>query len=315
MSVSEGAADPRVSGRRLLAAEDIFGLASLEARARVIADGVLIGAHRSRRFGSSTEFAEHKLYSPGDELKHLDWKTYARTDRYFVRRYEEEANLDVYLVVDSSGSMAYAGGARGTFGISKLDYAATLAAAVSWLSSRRSDAVSLSLFAGGEVSFLPPRARLDHLAELLSRLELVRAEGPTEAAEVLEVLASRITRRALIVLISDLLDVGEAPLGPLGMLRRRGADVLLLHTLDKDELEFPFDGVVRFEDLEGDREVQVDAPGVRDAYLQELRAFLERMKAESARRDLRYHLARTDASPVELLREALGSSRLLKGRR
>lgn len=313
MGGAEGA--DREPGRRLLSAEDIFGIASLEVRARVIADGVLIGTHRSRRFGSSTEFAEHKLYTPGDELKHLDWRTYARTDRYFVRRYEEETNLDVYLVVDASGSMAYAGGARGAFGLSKLDYAATLAAAIGWLASRRSDAVSLSLFAGEEVSFLPPRARLDHLAELFRRLEAVPAEGPTEATEILEVLAGRVTRRALVVLVSDLLDVGDAPLGPLGVLRRRGADVLVLHTLDRDELEFPFDGVVRFEDLEGVREVQVDAPGVREAYLQELSAFLEHVRDQSARRDLRYQLARTDASPVEVLRDALGSSRLLQGRR
>ena len=313
MAVQEGA-DGSDLGRRLLSAEDVFGIASLEVRARVIAEGVLMGTHRSRRFGSSTEFAEHKLYTPGDELKHLDWRTYARTDRYFVRQYEEETNLDVFLVVDSSGSMSYAGGARGAFGISKLDYAATLAAAVGFLASRRSDAVSLSLFAGEEVSFLPPRARLDHLAELFRRLEAVSAAGPTAATEVLEVLASRITRRSLIIVLSDLLDVGGAPLAPLGVLRRRGADVLILHTLDRDELEFSFDGVVRFEDLEGMREVQVDAPGVRDAYLQELGAFLAAVRTESARRDLRYHLARTDASPIALLREALGSSRLLTAR-
>lgn len=314
--MSEAEAPLRGEGRGcLLSHEEIFSLASLEVRARVIAEGLLVGAHRSKRFGASTEFAEHKLYAPGDELKHLDWKTYARTDRYFVRRYEEEANLDIYLIVDASGSMAYAGGARGAYGIPKLEYAATLIGALAYLAAKRSDALSLTLFAGEERLFLPPRARRDHLAEILGALESIEPAGPTEAVRALEAVVQRVQRRALVVLASDLLDVGEDALGPLGILRRRGADVIVLHTLDRDELDFPFDGVVRFEDLEGDREVQVDAPGVREAYLQELEAFLSRVRLESARRDLRYYLAPTDRSPVLVLREALDGVRVYGGRR
>lgn len=312
--MSEGG-DVAVKGaaRALLSADDVFGIASLELRARTVAEGVLVGSHRSRRFGSSTEFAEHKLYTPGDELKHLDWKAYARVDRYFVRRYEEEANLDVFVVVDSSGSMAYAGGARGAYHHSKLDYACTLAAALAYLASRQSDGVGLSLFAGSERAVLPPRARRDRTAEVFRMLEEVTAEGVTDVVSALEGVARRLTRNALVVLVSDLLDVGESALGPLSLLRARGADVLVLHVLDRDELAFPFDGVVRFLDMEGEREVQVDAPGVRDAYLEELKAFLERTKRGAAERDLRYLLAPSDDAPSKVLREALLGTPLLRG--
>lgn len=283
----------------------IFQIASLELRARAVAEGLLVGTNHSKRFGASTEFAEHKVYAPGDDVRQLDWKAYARLDRYFVRRYEEEANLDVHLVLDASGSMAYAGGAQGRYGVSKLDYARTLAAAIAWLAQRRSDAPGLSVFAGQERHQLPPRARADHFKALFDILQNTEASGPTRAVAALEQLAARMKRKALVVVMSDLLDVGAAILGPLGVLQKRGADVLLLHVMDPDELEFRFDGVVRFEDLEGDREVQVDAAGVRDAYLQELGAFLEQLRSGAAARDLRYHLVRTDQPIVDVLQRAL----------
>lgn len=301
----------RSEGRPLLSAADALGIASLELRARAVAEGVLAGAHRSRRLGASTEFADHKLYAPGDELKRLDWKAYARVDRFYVRRYEEETNLDVYLVVDASGSMAYAGGAQGTYRHSKLDYAATLAAAIAWLAGRRSDGVGLSIFAGEEQTSLLPSARRASGAELLRCLETMQARGPTALLDTLEQVGRRLHRNTLIVVLSDLLEVRADALDPLAVLRRRGADVLLLHTLDRDELDFPFDGVVRFEDMEQERAVQVDASGVRAAYLDELRAFLAQMQRGAHERDLRYCLAPTDGPPAELLRRALTGGPLL----
>lgn len=300
-------------GAELLSAQTLSGIAPLELRARVVGEGVIAGVHRSRRFGSSSEFAEHKVYSPGDDLRRLDWKAYARMDRYFVRRYEDETNLEVALVVDTSGSMAYAGGARGAFSLSKLDAARTLAAAVAWIASQHSDAPGLSLFAGEERASLPPRARRDHLGALFEALERARPDGKTELAAALARLADRLVRRALVVVVSDLIDCTPEALAPLGVLRRRGCDVVVLQTLDRDELELPFDGVVRFEDLEGHREVQVDVPLVREAYLEELRRFLDGMAEAAARLDLRLHLAPTDASPVATLTAALEGTRLLRG--
>jgi uncharacterized protein (DUF58 family) len=293
----------------MLDAATLYGISTLDVRARVVAEGLLQGAHRSRRFGSSAEFAEHKLYSPGDDLRRLDWRAYARFDRYFVRRYEEETNLELALLVDTSGSMAYAGGARGSLSLPKLEAARTLAAALAYIAVQQSDATSLSLFAGAETGHVAPRARRDHLGAVLAALEAAQPDGTTGLKDAVERLADRLVRRAFVIVISDLLDAGAEALAPLGTLRRRGCDVLVLHTLDRDELELPFDGVVRFEDLEGERDVQVDVPLVRDAYLEELRAFLDEVRAACVKRDLRYQLAPTDVSPVQILSDALEAVR------
>jgi len=293
------------SSSELLAPELLYALRPLSLRARTIAEGLLAGAHASRRFGSSSDFAEHKLYTPGDELRHLDWRAYARFDRYFVRRYLEETNLDVHLVVDASSSMSYAGGADGRVTLSKFEVARTLAAALATIAHDQSDATGLSLFAERELTGMPPRHRKDHLHALLASLEDSRASGKTSVPHALDAVRARQNRRALVVVISDLLDVDLAILEPLGVMRRRGADVLLLHVLHRDELSFPFDGVVRFEDLEGDRLAQVDAPGVRAAYLDELDRFLTRWRDGARARDLRYALAPCDAHPVATLKAAL----------
>lgn len=304
--------DAAAAGRapaELLSAATVYGIAPLELRARVVADGVLAGTHRSRRFGSSSEFAEHKVYSPGDDLRRLDWRAFARLDRYFVRRHEDETNLEVALVVDTSASMAYAGGARGAFSVSKLEAAKTLAASMAYLAVHHGDAASVSLFAGEERGQLAPRARRDHLGPILELLERARADGKTALREQLERVGERLVRRALVVVVSDLFecgaDEGFSALEPLGVLRRMGCDAIVLHTLDRDELELPFDGVVRFEDLEGERFVQVDAPLVRDSYLEELRAFLDAARAAAGAKDLRWQLAPTDESPVKILAEVL----------
>jgi uncharacterized protein (DUF58 family) len=293
----------------LLTPELLYAIRPLSIRARTIAQGVLVGAHMSRRFGSSSEFAEYKLYAPGDELKHLDWKAYARFDRYFVRRYLEEANLDLHLVVDSSASMAYAGGARGHFTTSKWNVARTLAAAVATIAHDQSDATGISVFSSSERFGLPPRSRRDHLAALLDGLERLEPTGQTDVEGALASVLARLNRRALVVVISDFLDVDTRVLETLGVLRRRGADVLVLQVMHRDELEFPFDGVVRFEDLEGERQVQVDAPGVRAAYLDEIGAFLARWRDGAMSRDVRYALAPADVHPVAILKAGLATAR------
>ncbi len=300
------AASPSVEAQ-LLDAATVHQLAPLSLRARTVAEGMLVGTHKSRRFGSSSEFAEHKVYAPGDDTRHLDWRAYARMDRFYVRRYEEETNLDIFLVVDASKSMAYAGGAKGDVTASKLDVARTYASAVAYLAHRQSDATGLTVFWGAakEPTHLPPKARRDRLLALYEALLQTEASGNTLAVEALEQVSARMRRRALVVVISDLLDVGTDILGPLGALRARGADVLLLHTLHDDELTFPFDGVVRFEDLEGEREAQVDAPGIRDAYLEEIGKWLKEIEAGVAKRDLRYTLAPSGAAPAEILAKAL----------
>ena len=289
----------------MLSADVVYGIAGLELRARVVAEGLLAGGHRSKRFGSSAEFAEHKLYSPGDDLRRLDWKAVARLDRLFVRRYEDESRLDVVLVVDASESMAYAGGAQGRLGRSKLEVAKTLAAALAWLAVSRADAPGLSVFAGTELLQIPARGRRDHLSQLIAALEVQQPHGPTALRETLERVGDRLTRRSVVIVLSDLIDCGPGALEPLGVLRKRGSDAFVLQVLHADELDFPFDGVVRFEDLEGDRAVQVDAPLVRKAYLEEMQRFLDEIRVACGQHDVRHHLCRSDESPVLTLAEVL----------
>lgn len=313
--MSDATSDDVKRPDELLSAHTLYGIAPLELRARVIADGVVAGVHRSKRFGSSSDFAEHKVYAPGDDLRHLDWKAYARMDRYFVRRYEDETHLDVIIVVDTSGSMAYAGGAKGALGIEKLEAARTLAASIAWIAAHTGDAAGISLFAGAEGASLPPRGRSSQLGAIIDVLEKAKPDGKTDLAAVLERVGERLVKRSVVVVISDFIDTPLSALASLGVMRRRGSDAIVLHTLDRDELELPFDGVVKFEDLEGDREIQVDVPLVREAYLEEMKRFLDETQNECGRLDLRWLLAPTDTSPVETLSVALEGYRIAGGDR
>jgi len=290
----------------VLTAEHLAQLTSLEARARLVADGLLVGHHRSRRFGSSSEFAEHKVYAPGDDLRRMDWKTYARKNRYYVRRYEEETHLSAFLVVDASHSMAYAGGAKGKFTASKFDAARIAIAGVAWALQHKSDAAGLSLlYDDGVHKELPPSARQDQLRQLLHELDQAKPKGTTVLQQQLQRAVERVRKKSLVVVCSDFLDVGDDILQPLAVLRRRGCDVVVLHLMHRDEVEFPFEGVVLFEDLEGDREVQVDAGGVKKAYLDEMQKHCDHLQQQCEAFDLRYHRMLSDEDLVAHLRQAL----------
>ena len=298
----------RGAAASLLSPATLHALAPLELRARVVADALFAGGHRSRRFGSSSEFAEHKVYAPGDDLRRLDWKVMGRLDKSYVRRTEDETRIDVVVVVDTSKSMAYAGGARGALSTSKLEVARTLAAAVAHVALHRGDAPGVSLFAGDERTQLPPRGRGDALLHICNALVAVDADGVTSLQTALERVSDRVRRKTLVVVISDFVDCGGASLDALAVLRKRGSDAIVLQVLHEDEVDFPFDGVVKFEDLEGSREVQVDAPLVRDAYLDELRRFLADVEGAVGRADGRYALVRCDRSVIEPLAHVLDNA-------
>ena len=289
----------------MLSPATLHGINPLELRARMVADALFAGGHRSRRFGSSAEFAEHKPYAPGDDVRRLDWKVMGRQNRSYIRRTQDETRTDVVIVVDTSMSMSYAGGARGALSTSKLEVARTLAAALAYISQHRADAAGLSLFAGDERAHLPPRGRSDALAQVCSLLLTTAASGTTALKPCLERVCERLKRKAVVVVISDFIDCGGASLAALGVLRKRGSEAVVLQVLHEDEVDFPFHGVVKFEDLEGAREVQIDAPLVRAAYLDELRRFLGDIETACGANDARYVLCRTDRSPVEALARAL----------
>lgn len=275
-----------------LPAQVLADIGNLALRARTVADSALSGMHRSRHHGTSVEFAEHKEYAPGDNVRHLDWRAFARFDRDYIKRYEDEANLRALMVVDSSGSMGYPTEDKGR--LSKLEYASTCAGALAYVLARQGDAVGLATFTEDLSMIVPSKARRGHLQEILANLEALEPKGESRLSAALDRLSEGLTRRSIVVVFSDLFDGGLEALPGMARLRARKHDVVLFHTLDPDELDFPFEDSTEFLSMEDDRRVQIDARAIREAYMQELSRFLQ--KAESGARSARveYQRVRTD---------------------
>jgi uncharacterized protein (DUF58 family) len=250
-------------------------LGTLELKARTVVEGFLSGLHRSPFKGFSVEFAEYRQYMPGDDLATIDWKVYARSDRYYVKKFEEETNLECRLLVDVSGSMGY-----GSRGLSKLEYASYLAASLAYLMQRQRDAVRLATFDHRVVSMLPPSVRPGHLTAVLSVLDRMRAGDRTGFARPFHQLADSLSKRGLVIVISDLLDEPGHVVEGLKHFRFRGTDVIVFHVLDPDELRFPFDAPARFTDPETGEEITATPHLVRQQYLDELRGFLQHYERE-----------------------------------
>lgn len=272
----------------------IAKLDCLAVRARVIVEGALTGLHRAGLRGSSVEFAEHKEYTQGDEIRHIDWKVLGKADRYYIKQYEQESELTCYLVLDASGSMNYQGQ-----GVSKREYASNLVAALAHLLVQQRDRVGLSIFGDSNVNqMIPPRAQAAHLRTLLGVLEQLSA-APQQGNESLATALERVAglarlRRGLVVVVSDLLEQEGAALEVLRHLRARGHDTILFHVLDRDEVEFPFDGLSMFRSLESQNEVLVDPASIRKTYIERMQEFLERTETHCQRSGIEYHLALTN---------------------
>ena len=272
-----------------LDASTLAKLDGLKVRARAVVEGVLAGLHKSPHQGQSVEFAQHKEYAPGDELRHLDWKALARFDKYYIKRYEHETNLRAALVVDASGSMGYGSGA-----LTKLDVARTLAGALAYLLVRQQDAAGVSILQGKTVRDVPPRAAASHLNAVLDTLEAVKAEGTTNLFSAADHLAEKLPRRALVVAFSDLFDDRQEALQRLLALRARRHDVAVFHLVDPAELSFPFDDPTLFLSMEDDRRVEVHPREIRQSYLEEFGRFLVETKEACTAADVDYELVRTD---------------------
>ena len=281
-------------------------IGNLGFRARIVADSAVAGMHRSRNRGTSVEFAEHKEYSPGDNLRHLDWRAYARLDRDYVKQFEDESNLRALAVVDASGSMGYPT-AQQSDRLTKLDYSTTCAGALAYVLARQGDAVGVASYTDRLQIRVPARARRGHLQEILAVLDGLEPKGPTQLGEALDSLAEGLKRRTIVVIFSDLLDGGLEALASAARLRARRHDVIVFHTLDPDELTFPFEDSTHFESMEDDREVQIDARAIKEAYLAEITRF--RTEAEEACRSaqVEYNLAPTDQPPGQLIAQILAS--------
>ena len=244
----------------------ISKLGTMELKARTVVEGFLSGLHRSPYKGFSVEFAEYRQYLPGDDLSTLDWKVYARTDRHYVKKYEEETNLECHLLVDQSASMGYKGAAP----MSKLEYGSVLAASLAFLMNRQRDATGLISF-DEKIRFrLPAAARPGHLHAVLLALERLQPGQRSNVGRPLHQLAEALVKRSLVVLISDLLDDPEPVVKGLRHLKFRGTDVVVFQVLDPHELTFPFRGAAKFKDVETSQELLADPAKARKAYLREL---------------------------------------------
>lgn len=280
--------------RQFLDPAVVARLGTLELRARMVVEGFISGLHRSPFKGFSVEFAEYRQYIHGDDLSTIDWKVFARSDRYYVKKFEEETNLDCQLMMDVSGSMAY-----GSRGITKFQYAACLAASLGYLMNRQRDGVGLTAFDDRVVAALPASTRPGHLRHLLITLNRLVLGSRTNVSKPLHQLASSMNRRGMVVLISDLLDDPEAIVRGLKHFQYRGSEVLVFHILDPDELEFPFDRTTRFEDLETSEEVMA-APGlVRSHYLRQMSGLIDRYRRELGAAGIDYQLFSTK-QPLEM---------------
>jgi uncharacterized protein (DUF58 family) len=244
----------------------IARLGTMELKARTVVEGFLSGLHRSPYKGFSVEFAEYRQYLPGDDLSTLDWKVYARSDRHYVKKYEEETNLEGHLLLDTSASMAY----RGAAPMSKLEYGSVLAASLAFLMNRQRDATGLIAFDDRIRFRLPAGARPGHLHALMLALEKMEAGSQSNVGRPLHQLAEALLKRSLVVLISDLLDDPDPVVRGLRHLKFRGTDVIVFQLLDPNELTFPFRGPSRFRDVESAEEVVAEPSAIRKAYLREL---------------------------------------------
>jgi uncharacterized protein (DUF58 family) len=254
---------PAAAGLRYLDPAVIARLGTMELRARTIVEGFLSGLHRSPYKGFSVEFAEYRQYLPGDDLSTIDWKVYARSDRFYVKKYEEETNVDCHLLLDASASMGYA--SKGA--VTKLAYGSFLAGALAYLMNRQRDAVGFLAFDDRIVERLPASARPGHLRSVLLALDRLALGRQSNVSRPLHQLADTLVKRSMAVVISDLLDDPESVVRGLRHLRFRGTDVIVFHVLDRDELTFPFDRATRFKDLESDTEVLAVPAAVRDEYM------------------------------------------------
>jgi uncharacterized protein (DUF58 family) len=272
----------------------LAGISNLALRARWVVEGLLSGVHKSRAKGFSVEFEEHREYTPGDEIRRIDWKAFGKFDRYFIKEYEDETNLRAYLLLDGSASMNYA-----SDGISKFDYGCTLTASLAYLILKQQDAAGVVTFSNRIESFVPPRAKRDYLMQILHALENRGPAGETNVGKILDELAGQIKRRGLIILISDLLDEPEQVLKGLRQFRFKGNDVIVFHLLDPAELELPFDGNILFEDLEAaNLEVIADPRAIRATYQQVVQEFITDMRKQCHDNAIDYQLIST-ATPLD----------------
>lgn len=267
-------------------------------------EGVLSGLHKSPHQGQSVEFAEHKEYAPGDEIKHVDWKAYGKFDKYYVKRYEHETNLRALFLLDASASMAYSSN-----GLSKFDVATTLAGALGYLLVKQQDAAGLCFARDNRIEDIPARSSGAHLASIIDMMGSLSPRGNTDLSRAADHLAERLQRRSMVFVLSDLFDENDDALRRLLQLRQRKHDVAIFHILDPAEIKFPFDDPTLFLSMEDERQLEVNAREIKKSYLNEFGNFLKQTRMTCAEADVDYELVRTDEALDQVLLRFLGRRR------
>jgi len=262
---------------------------SLGLAARQVVEGLRVGDHKSPYRGFSVEFVQHREYVPGDDIKHIDWKSYARSDRYTIKQYEQETNFVGHLLLDASNSMRYGTGAE-----RKLEYAKLLAASLAYLIIHQRDSAALRVFTDRWEEELPASSQMSHVQTMCRKLESVKPADKTGMGALLEEFAERVTRRGIVFLISDCFDDPQTLLQGLSHLRFRGHEVVLFHIVHRDELEFPLDGNIRFQNLEGADELMTRPHLLRPAYLRVVKKFLADLERGCDRSRVEYVRLTTD---------------------
>ena len=287
-------------GTRYLEPAALARLKNLGLAARLVVEGLFAGQHKSPHRGFSVEFAEHREYTPGVDPRHIDWKVLAKHDKYYIKQYEEQTNLRCYLLLDASASMGYKHAGE----LSKLEYGCYLAASLAYLMQSQHDAFGLITYRDRVNDYIPARQGRSHLRTVLERLEAAEPGGNTDLPRTFHDLAERMNRRALVVVISDLFSTGEAGdarrlIDGLSHLRHRKHEVVVLQTLDRAELEFPFRDATQIEDMETAQLISADADAIRNHYLQSLNEYLETIRSGCLTHGVQYALADT-TQPFDL---------------
>jgi uncharacterized protein (DUF58 family) len=299
-------AEARAAGRRaldrLLPPDVLRQISPLSLTSRQVMEGTVVGTHRSPYKGFSIEFADHRPYVQGDDTRHLDWRLYGRVERYYVKQYEEETNMRVYLLLDGSRSMAFRGLRTGP---TKYEYACRLAAALGFVVVQQGDGLGLVLFDDGLRELIAPRSGLSHLRELVERLVAHDPAHTTDAALALHTAAERIRRRALLVVISDLLDEPQEVIQAIAHFRQRKHDVVVFHLLDDYELRFPYSQTALFEDLETGERLRLTPQSIAAEYREAVSAFVAGYRQACFEYRADYRLVTTDRPPEQVLHEYL----------
>jgi uncharacterized protein (DUF58 family) len=274
--------------RRFLDPDTIAKITRLELRARKVVEGFISGMHRSPVFGHSVEFVQHREYTAGDDLRHLDWKVWSKTDRYYIKQYEAETNLRCNLIVDVSESMHYGRGA-----LNKYNYACTAAACIAYLVLRQQDAAGCITFDSDVRQVIPARSQMTHIDAVCNAMHVSKPREKTDIEKILRRVTESVHSRGLIVIVSDLLVDREPLFRALEMLCHRRHDILIFHVLDEDEVTFPFTGTTRFEGMEEIAQLTCDPRALRDGYIEALEEYLVEVRRGCARQGIDYCLVHT----------------------